>query len=148
MARDAAALELLQLGKGDAFEAKAHAVRAEREEAGVGDSCAERQQIPSPAVDVSLVGRRLEICCDYQLADGSEWEPRWCAGEVIAVSDGTNILKIGAVTAKYKKGEAVMMRWDARRDRNEVATESAARLLKSKWNPKGVQEAGGWRFDL
>ena len=24
---------------------------------------------------------------------------------------------------------------------------SAVKLLKSKWNPKGVQMEGGWRFD-
>ena len=54
MARDAAALDLLQLGKGDAFEAKARRVRAEREAAGVGDSCAERQQQTAPPVDVTL----------------------------------------------------------------------------------------------
>ena len=114
----------------------------------MGDICAERQQLTAPVVDESLVGRRLEICCDYELKDGSGSEARWCAGEVIAVSDGTNIIKIGAVTAKYKAGKAVMMRWDARPDRKEVVTESAARLLKTNWNPKGVQEAGGWRFDL
>ena len=43
-ARDVAALELLQLGKGDAFEAEARRTRADREAASVGDSCAERQQ--------------------------------------------------------------------------------------------------------
>ena len=26
--------------------------------------------------------------------------------------------------------------------------ESSKRLMKSKWNPKGVQGEGGWRFDL
>ena len=147
MARDAAALDLLQLGKGDAFEAKARRVRAEREAAGVGDSCAERQQQTAPPVDVTLLGKRLEICCDYELEEGGT-EARWSAGEVILVSDGTNIIIPGKWRAKFKKGEAVMMRWDADAARNEVVTESAARLQHSKWNPKGVQEAGGWRFDL
>ena len=70
-------------------------------------------------------------------------EARWSAGEVILVSDGTNITIIGKPRAKYKKGEAVMMRWD-----DSTWGESPARLLPSKWNPRGVQGAGGWRFDL
>ena len=89
----------------------------------------------------------------YNLAGGGT-EDRWCAGEVILVSDGTNIIVPGHVSKKYKKGEAVIMRWDAdpaRKDEQghgEEVTESAARLLPSFWNPRGVQKAGGWRFDL
>ena len=97
------------------------------------------------------MGKRLEICCDYELKDGSGSEARWCAGELIAVSDGTNIIKIGAVTAKYKKGEAVMMRWDADPTRRAtgggvscLVTESVqpASYLPSLWNPRAVQQAG------
>ena len=40
------------------------------------------------------------------------------------------------------------MRWDADEWRGEVATESVARLLPSKWNPRGVQREGHWRLDL
>jgi hypothetical protein len=146
-ARDATALELLQLSKGDAFETEAHRIRAEREAAGVGDSCAERQQRTAPPVDATLLGKRLEICCDYDLEEGGS-EARWSAGEVIAVSDGTNIAIPGKPRAKFKTGEAVMMRWDADAARLEPETESASRLLPSMWNPRGVQSAGGWRFDL
>ena len=147
-ARDVAALELLQLSKGVAFEAEARRIRAEREAAGVGDSCAERQQQTAPPVDKSLLGARLQICCDYDLVEGGS-EPRWCAGKVILVSDGANILipAAGKPRAKYKKGEAVMIRWDV-----EAAGEQwddwAVRLLPSKWNPRHEQLAGGWRFDL
>ena len=151
-ARDAAALDLLQLSKGAEFEAEARRVRAEREAEGVGDSCAERQQQTAPLVDKALLGKRLEICCNYELDNGGS-EPRWCAGQVILVSDGRNIAK--GPRSFYKEGEAVMMRWDAAPDRKSMAypqgepvSESAARLLKSMWNPRGVQRDGGWRFDL
>lgn len=73
---------------------------------------------------------------------------RWSAGEVILVSDGKNIIKPGTWRAHYKKGEAVMIRWDADEARKEPVSESSKRLIKSKWNPKGVQGEGGWRFDL
>ena len=59
-----------------------------------------------------------------------------------------NILIPGKCSAKYKKGEAVMMRWDADLARKEPVSESTYRLLRSKWNPKHVQSEGGWRLDL
>ena len=87
---------------------------------------------------------------DYELAEeeGGGKEARWCAGKVILISDGTNIPIPGKPRAKYKPGEAVMMRWDADAARKEPVTESASRLLKSMWNPKKEQRAGGWRYDL
>lgn len=101
----------------------------------------------APPVDSTLLGKRLEICCDYELEEGGT-EARWSAGGVILVSDGTNITIPGKARAKFKKGEAVMMRWDADRAHGEEVSESAARLMQSMWNPRGVQNAGGWRFDL
>ena len=73
------ALDLLQLSKGAGFEAEARRTRAEREATGVGDSCAERQQQTAPLVDNSLLGERLEICCNYDLVGGGS-EARWSAG--------------------------------------------------------------------
>ena len=94
-------------------------------------------------------------CFTYALDDGSGSEPRWSAVEVVLISDGTNCPIFGRPKAKYKAGEAVMMRWDdawdatsARDKRTEQERRlSAVRLLKSKWNPKREQEDGGWRFD-
>ena len=93
----------------------------------------------------SPIGKRLDVCEKYILDDGGT-ELRWSQGEVVSVSDGFNILKPGACRAKYKAGEAVMIRWDANIDRNEVASTSAQRLLP--WNPKGKHTEGCWRLDL
>ena len=76
---------------------------------------------------------------------------RWSAGEVVAISDGTNCPIPGKPRAKFKAGEAVMMRWDDPWDHlkgdAEQRRRSAVKLLKSKWNPKGAQTHGAWRFD-
>ena len=48
---------------------------------------------------------------------------------------------------RIKKGEGVMIRWDADEARKEEVSESAKRLLPSKWNP-GVHCDGAWRFDM
>ena len=75
-------------------------------------------------------------------------EARWCAGEVILVLDGSYIAK--GPRSFCKKGESVMTRWDAAPERkskaspnDELVSEAAARLLKSKRNPRGVQGEGG-----
>ena len=75
-------------------------------------------------------------------------ELRWCQGEVVRVSNGSNILRTNARTACYNAGEAVLMRWDESKERNEPASESAQRLLPSKWNPRGKHTDGSWRFDI
>ena len=71
-----------------------------------------------------------------------------CQGEVILVSNGSNILKPNARSACYKRGEAVMIKWDANKDRNEDISTSSQRLLPSKWNPRGKHVVGGWRLDI
>jgi len=58
------------------------------------------------------------------------------------------MLKPGARTACYKAGEAVLIRWDANAERNELASESVQCLLPSKWNPKGKHTEGSWRLDV
>ena len=65
---------------------------------------------------------------------------------MVDVSDGPNILKTGARSACYKKGEAVMIRWDADKDINKHSHVSSQRLLPSKWNPKKEHSEGAWRF--
>mmetsp|Transcript_3886 Transcript_3886/g.10150 ORF Transcript_3886/g.10150 Transcript_3886/m.10150 type:complete len:291 (+) Transcript_3886:4227-5099(+) len=81
------------------------------------------QQPPSVGFcrDMRVVLRILtETLAAYQLAKQGQWKQLF--------SDG--------------------MRWDADAARKEEVSESAFRLLRSKWNPKGVQGEGAWRFDL
>jgi hypothetical protein len=85
------------------------------------------------------------VCCTYILTEGGT-EDRWSAGEVILVSDGSNIWDPEKARTRYKKGEGVVMRWDADEAREEPVSESAVKLLPSKWNPRGVQKAGGVAF--
>ena len=69
-------------------------------------------------------------------------------GIVVEVSNGSNILKPGARTVKFKKGEGVLIRWDANAAHNDLVSTSAQRLLSSKWNPKQTHTEGSWRFDF
>ena len=114
---------------------------------GVGDSYTNMQPQSMPKIDSSLVGKRLDICEKYTLVEGST-ELRWSQGKVILVSNGSNIIKLESRTAYYKKGEAVMICWDANPDRNEESTTSAQRIMTSKWNPKGCHMEGAWRMDI
>ena len=100
-----------------------------------------------PAVDNKLLGKRLDICEKYDLHEGGT-ELRWSQGVIMKVSNGSNILRPGARTAKFKKGEGVLIQWDADVAHNEPVTTSAQRLLSTKWNPKGKHTKGSWRFDV
>ena len=125
----------------------AHAIRNKREADGVGDRYAGLQPMSRPNIDQSLLGKRLDVCEKYTLEEGGT-ELRWSQGTVVKISNGSNILKCGARTAKFKKGEAVLIKWDANPARNEIESTSAQRLLHSKWNPKQTHTAGSWRFDF
>ena len=129
------------------FEEDGLNLRKEREKAGIGDRYENMQPLTMPPVDKRLIGRRLDVCFEWNLVEGGT-ELRWSQGEVVDVSDGTNILKPGARTACYKKGEAVMIRWDEDQDNNEPSHVSAQHLLASKWNPKKQHTKGSWRLDI
>ena len=73
-------------------------------------------------IDNKLLHKRLEVCFEYNLEDGSGVEVRWSAGEVVAISDGTNCPIPGKPRAKFKAGEAAMMRWDDPWDHLESCT--------------------------
>lgn len=98
----------------------------------------------------------IEVCCVYNLKDDAGMltgatEARWSAGVVIRVADGKPPYMYDFNSAGkevcIKAGEGAMIRWDADRAREEPETESAKRLLPSKWNPKQHSD-GAWRFDV
>ncbi len=147
---DVVAIDAARLATSDEFEANARRIRDDREANGIGDSCGNKQPMSAPNVDDELIGKRLEVCVEYELLNEIGTELRWCPGEVTLVSDGTNIVKPDSVTGRafYKKGEAVMMRWEANEKCNEPETESSQKLAKNKWNPRGQHTADSWRFCL
>ena len=76
---------------------------------------------------------------------------RNCGGTaslLLSVSDGSNILKPGAMYACYARGEVELIQWNENKVRNEPSTTSSQRLLISKWNTKGTHSEGAWRFDV
>ena len=77
-------------------------MRQEREQKGIGDIYSELQPHSRPNIDKKLVGKRLDICERYELDEGGS-ELRWSQGEVVKVSDRSNILKPGARSACYAK---------------------------------------------
>ena len=119
----------------------------ERELAGIGDRYSQMQPLSMPVVNKKLIGKRLDVCCEWNLEEGGT-ELRWSQGEMVDVSDGPNILKPGAHSACYKKGKAVMIRWDADKDGSEPSHVSVQRLSPSNWNPKEEHSEGAWRFDI
>ena len=145
--KDLDAIDALGMSKGTELEDKSIQLQNEREAVGVGDRYTEMQSMSRPTINKQLLGKRLDVCFEYELEIGGT-ELRWSQGEVIMISDGSNILKPGARTAKFKAGEAVRICWDANTDRNEPIHITDQRLLPSKWNPKGKHSDGSWRFDL
>ena len=151
---DVVALDQKQAADNDAFEAESRRELAERERQGIGDLAGECQPRVQPTI-ASLPGKRIEICCVYNIQDDKgmptgETEARWSAGSVVRVADGRephmyDFDKNGK-SVRIKAGEGVMIRWDADPVRGEPESESAKRLLPSKWNPKQHSD-GAWRFD-
>ena len=147
LSKDVLALDAQRSAAEDAVLSRARKVRSGREADGIGDRYAEQQPQVKPTM-AQLLGKRVDVCCNYDLKEGGS-ELRWSQGLVILVSDGTNIRKPPpAVTALFKKNEAVMISWDANEARKELESEIAWRLLPSKWNPKGAHVDGSWRMDV
>ena len=101
------------------------------------------QPTSQPKIDHSFIGSRLDVCFEFELDEGGK-ELRWCQGIVTQVSDGSNMLYQNARSKCYKKGEAVMIVWDAIVGVSDKY-ESTQKLLKSKWNK---QTMGAWRMDV
>ena len=78
--RDMDDLDALRLSAADKFENKAITIRNERESAGIGDRFAEIQPMTRPLVDKNLLGKRLDVCFEYELEEGGN-ELRWCQGK-------------------------------------------------------------------
>lgn len=146
---DVAALDAKQMDGAAAFDQKARAEVERREAEGEGDRYEQCQPTSRPAV-ATLLGKRLDYLFEYAHASGGGSDLRWSQGVVTLVSDGTNIYKPGAVSAKFKAGEGVNIKWDACPGRGEAeSSTTAVALLPSKWNPRsGEPREGWWRLDV
>ena len=72
------------------FDQQERHTTLERKAVGVGDRYYNMNPTSAPAIDKGLIGNRLDVCLQYFLDDGIT-EIFWSQGEVIFLSDGTNI---------------------------------------------------------
>ena len=125
------------------LQSKAHEIRRDKEVQRKFDRSANIQPFASPEIDETLIGTRLDVLCNYFDNEKEKNTLIWCQGEVVQVSNGENQLKdpdkkSRAKSAYYKKGEAVIIRWDANKDkdREEETSDTVQILQKKKWNGK------------
>ena len=87
-------------------------MRNEREAAGVCDRFSEMHPYSQPFVDISLLGKLLDLCVAYDMDEGVT-SLRWSQGGVIIVSNGSNIVKPGTIIALFQAGDGVIISWYA-----------------------------------
>jgi len=129
----------------DEFELKSRNDWKKRELEGFTSVHSKRQKRDAPAVDETLLGKRIEFLSEFDMdEEGTEKEPRWCSGVVERICDGTWVIP-GKVRKCWKEGEAVEVFWDAIPDADMPACRDKVALNPNKWN-KDVIDA--WRMDL
>ena len=84
-----------------------------------------------PKIDKHLIGKRLDISESYYLTGGGS-KIRWSQGKISLISNGANIGKIGSRSACCKSGDAVLIRWDSNKERNEPTSTSPQRIMSTK----------------
>ena len=129
----------------DEFELKSRNDWKKREFEGLTSVHSKRQKRDAPAVDETLLGKRIEFLSEFDMdEEGTEKEPRWCSGVVERICDGTWVIP-GKARKCWKEGEAVEVFWDAIPDADMPACRDKVALNPNKWN-KDVIDA--WRMDL
>ena len=106
---DLVALNKKNEDKKEAMKIKANDLKDGRELDGVGDRCENLQQSRPMKIDETLVGERLEVLVECKLDEGGVVN-HWCAGEVLEVSNGSNVRDPSKVRTMFKEGEAVWMK--------------------------------------
>ena len=135
------------------LQAAAVAERERREGEGIGDSYQTRQPTRPPALDSSLVGKRLEVRYPVQVedADGELTGERdfvWWPCEVLRVSDGS-VPKVGRQGKELKSCQpkgALLLRWAAVKQlRWGHVTDEWFVPCPGKWKSDQMY---AWRYDL
>ena len=68
------------------------------------------------------------MCVAYNKYEGRT-DLKWSQGEMIIVSNGSNIAKSGSRSAFFKAVEAIIIRWDAKVSYGEEVIDTSQRIL-------------------
>ena len=126
---------------------EAEKLMKELEEKGYGDRFADMQQCSSPAIDKNLVGKKIEVLCEYYEEDGTPFFC-WAKGVVEAIPSKGGKSSSKGKTKKGKKEaehEFVIVKWGEEYCVSGETDTTRQKLLKSKWNK---HSPGAWRFVL
>lgn len=128
---------------------EAEKLMKELEEKGYGDRFADMQQCSAPAIDKNLVGKKIEVLCEYYEEDGTPFFC-WAKGVVEGIpSKGGKKSSKGKTKIKKGKKEAenqfAIVKWGEEYCVSGETDTTRQKLLKSKWNK---HSPGAWRFVL
>ena len=100
----------------------------------------------APTVDESLIGKRIEYRCLFDMDDeGLVKKPRCCCGVIERLCDGSWIIP-GHPRKRWKVAEAAEICWDAMPDANiDEPFRDKVEMNPKNWNKDCV---GAWRMDL
>lgn len=115
-------IEQTYLNKTDKFEISGQSLQSERDLAGIGNQYTYIHPLPISRIDKKRIVKRIDICYVWNIEVGGT-KLRWSQGEVTDISNSSHYVL---------KGEAVMLRWDESKDKNEPSCISSQCLLPSK----------------
>ena len=125
---DVVAMNAACIENSDEFEHQAMHTGLEREAFGAVDRYSNMQPTSSPTIEKYLIDKWIDVLLQYFI-DNGRTEILWIKGEVILLSDETNIPNNQGVKACYKYSEAVMTHLK-KKERNEVVSELPQHLLR------------------
>ena len=139
-------LDTNTLEEEEEFDTNARTEWKKREMDGVSSVHSKRQKPSAPTVDESLIGKRIEYRCLFDMDDeGLVKKPRWCCGVIERLCDGSWIIP-GHPRKRWKVAEAAEICWDAMPDANiDEPFRDKVEMDPKNWNKDCI---GAWRMDL